>query len=539
MIKHIILLSGHISSGKSTLADKLVGFYGGHLFKTNEILKKLDFKKHRLAERRNLQNLGQRLDNKSDGQWVQIKLLDFINNLENINELSEIIVVDSVRIEKQIDWIRKAFGNIVVHIHLTAEKSELSKRYLKRKNKISELKRFDEVLKNRTEKNVAKLSSKADVVISTDRCTPEDVFVRTCTQLKLDHHTVVPLVDVIIGGQYGSEGKGNVAAYIAPEYKVLVRVGGPNAGHKVYGEPIRTFRHLPSGTEQAPNAIIILGPGAVINPEVLFKEIAMVGGINHKRLSIDPNAMIIRQSDIENEKQHLTASISSTGQGVGAATARKITDRGKKADPVKTAKDIDELKPFVRPTGPILQRAYSQLDPILLEGTQGTTLSLHHGPYPYVTSRDTTVTGCLAEAGIAPRRVRKVILVCRTYPIRVGGNSGPMSKKISYQELSRRSGIPISELKQAEKTSTTNKQRRISEFDWAQLRQSVILNAPTDIALTFADYLDVKNREARRFEQLTEGTIRFIEEIQKLAKAPVSLISTRFHYRSVIDRRSW
>src|SRR6266481_3829376 len=116
-------------------------------------------------------------------------------------------------------------------------------------------------------------------------------------------------------------------------------------------------------------------------------------------------------------------------------------------------------------------------------------LSIHHGVYPYVTSRDTSVAGCLSEAGISPSRVRKVIMVCRTYPIRVqnpnGGTSGPMSREISWAEISRRSRIPLRNFKKTEKTSTTNRDRRVSEFDWALLRKAAAVNGPTDIALTF------------------------------------------------------
>jgi adenylosuccinate synthase len=179
-----------------------------------------------------------------------------------------------------------------------------------------------------------------------------------------------------------------------------------------------------------------------------------------------------------------------------------------------------------------------------LEGTQGTGLSLYHGSYPHVTSRDTTVAGCLAEAGISPHWVRKVVMVCRTYPIRVQNpsataSSGPMSQEITLTEISRRSGISLSELQKTETTSTTGRKRRISEFDWGLLRRAAFLNAPTDIALTFVDYLNKANQDARRFEQLTDETLRFIQEVERVAGAPVSLISTRFHTRSIIDRRAW
>jgi adenylosuccinate synthase len=176
---------------------------------------------------------------------------------------------------------------------------------------------------------------------------------------------------------------------------------------------------------------------------------------------------------------------------------------------------------------------------ILLEGTQGISLSIHHGSYPYVTSRDTTVAGCLADAGIAPSRVRRLIMVCRTYPIRVGGPSGPLTIELTYEELARRSGIPVEELKKTELTTRTRKQRRLAEFDWEQLHRSAILNGPTDIALTFLDYICIENRHAHRFEQLTPDTLRFVEEVERVSGVQVSLVSTAFNWRNVIDRRSW
>jgi adenylosuccinate synthase len=197
------------------------------------------------------------------------------------------------------------------------------------------------------------------------------------------------------------------------------------------------------------------------------------------------------------------------------------------------------LKPFVRDTYEIIERECSRGHRILLEGTQGTGLSLYHGHYPHVTSRDTTVSGCMAESGIAPGRVRRVIMVCRTYPIRVGGPSGYMSQEISFEEIQARSGVPLEEMRDKEKGSVSGTQRRISEFDWVQFQKAVFLNAPTDIALTFSDYISIKNRDARRFEQLTPETLRFIESVETVASVPVSLISTRFDSRSIIDRRSW
>jgi adenylosuccinate synthase len=249
--------------------------------------------------------------------------------------------------------------------------------------------------------------------------------------------------------------------------------------------------------------------------------------------------MIIEPEDVAEEKR-LLDTISSTAQGVGAALARKIVGRGGKLTlVVRLAKDVPELRPFIRDSQALLEKTFVRGEHVLLEGTQGTTLGLHHGLYPWVTSRETTVARCLADAGIASTRVRRVVMVCRTYPIRVGGPSGRMELEISYKELAARSGLNEDDLKATEKTTTTNKLRRFAEFDWEQLHRSTLLNGPTDIALTFVDYLSKQNRNAFRFDQLQLETVRFIDEVERVSGVPVSLISTNFNWRNIIDRRSW
>jgi adenylosuccinate synthase len=483
-------------------------------------------------------SIGEHLDTETNGKWI----LDGIKGTLKVEASKVSAIIDSVRTKGQISSIRRAYGSRrVVHIHLTAEPAELEWRYKRRpRTGFSEFKTYNEVLKDRTESKIEELAQLADVVIRTDRCVVNDVVVRAASHLSLYGKRYDRLVDVIIGGQFGSEGKGNIVQYLAPEYDYLVRVGGPNAGHTVYEEPEpHVFHLLPSGTRSS-EANLILGPGAVLNVDTVLKEIAQCQ-VDNNRLFIDPQAMIIERSDIRKEKK-LVKEIGSTGQGVGYATSRRIL---RKANSVRLARDITALRPFIRSSLEVLEDAFSAGQRILLEGTQGTGLSLYHGNYPYVTSRDTTVSGCLAEAGISPSRVRKIIMACRSYPIRVGnpkdhGNtSGPMSQEITFSELSRRTGIPLRTFKEKELTSTTRRPRRVAEFDWLLLRRAASLNAPTDVALTFADYVDTQNEGARRFEQLTRETIQFIEEIERVASAPVSLISTRFDFRNIIDRRNW
>jgi adenylosuccinate synthase len=542
-MKRLILLSGPVSSGKTTLARSLVDHFGVRQIKTRLLIVAAT---NAPDDRAALQAAGEQLDAADNGKWLADAVAREAEALEDDAEA----VVDSVRIAGQIDAIRSEFGTRVLHVHITGDETELEVRYEERKRLGAagrELPTYAQVRENPTEHQVGELEKIADVVVDTNRCTAEDVLVRVASHLGYYGRGTQRLVDVLVGGQWGSEGKGHIASYLAPEYSVLVRVGGPNAGHKVYrhDDQIHAFYHLPSGTLHAPEADIVLGPGAVVYVPKLLQEIADAK-VTADRLSIDPQAMIIEDADREFESTTLKTTIASTGQGVGAATARKVLRGAYPGGPaVRLARDVPDLAPYCRQTRPILDRVFRQGKRVFLEGTQGTGLSLHHGDYKWVTSRDTTVSGCLADAGIAPSRVRRIVMVCRTYPIRVqnpdtpGEHSGDMGKEISWNVVADRSNIPIADFQSTEKTTTTNRDRRVAEFSWALLRHATSLNGPTDIALSFADYIDIANKDARRFEQLTSETIQFIEEVERVSSAPVSLISTRFEKRSIIDRRRW
>jgi adenylosuccinate synthase len=526
----IVVVSGPVAGGKSHLARALQDRFDGERLSTRELLMT------RLAPtqpptRKTLQQIGAQLDTETNGRWVVDRLSRRIYQSE-----SGLVIIDAARVAGQIEGIREAFGRAVRHVHITASPQTCAMRYEERRSRpdIEEADSYDEVMADPTEAAIDSLRPMADIAIDTDLDGPDDVVIRVAAQLGLLDRKHAPCVDVIVGGEYGSEGKGNIAFHLAPEYDLLIRVGGPNAAHKVYLPSGEIFTHfsLPSGT-QAGQAELAIGPGAVIYPPELLSEIARCD-VSEERLSIDPKAMVIETADKELEAADLKTRIGSTASGTGSATARRVM-RG--AD-VRLAREVEDLHPYVRSTAEILERAYTAHKRIMLEGTQGSGLSLHHGPYPFVTSRDTTVAGCLAEAGVAPARVRKVIMVVRSYPIRVGGKSGDMTCELNWSDIEHRSGL--AGLAEKELTSKTNRLRRVGEFEWDLLRRGALLNAPTDIALTFADYLSSKNAEAWRFEQLTEDTIRFVDEIERVTGARVSLISTGFMpHRGVIDRRSW
>jgi adenylosuccinate synthase len=544
-MKFLFVLSGPVGVGKSAFCREFESRLGAARLSTRTILTERGFPDDRGA----LQAAGEQLDKDTDGKWVADSAAAYVQNLPE----DGILLVDSARIAKQIEYLRHAYGQKVCHVHLTASIEILRQRYLKRDRKLREFDTYDELKQNKTEANIEQLGAIADVRIVTDRLDPKSVLALAVAGRGLYPTEPERLVDVIVGAQYGSEGKGNICSYLASDYDVLVRVGGPNAGHWAsIPEPIK-YIQLPSGTAANPTAKILIGAGATISIPTILQEITE-RGLTPDRLSIDPNAMIIENSDIDFENQNLEV-IGSTKKGVGAATARKIL-RGDQTphlgSVVRLARNSDELKPFIRSVGIELENAYANGQRIMLEGTQGTDLSLHHATYsvadptyPHVTSRDTTASGCLADAGISPLRVRRVVMVTRTYPIRVGGTSGPMGREIDFETVSARSGLPVEEIAGTEVGTVSGKTRRIAELDWEQVRRSAVINGATDIALTFADYLSSRNQSARRFEQLTAETQAFIAEIERVTNAPVSLISTRFvkddtaDRRGIIDRRSW
>ncbi len=319
MIQRLILISGPVSSGKSTLSHDLADRFGFAVYRTRKWLGRRLREESR--DRANLQQEGDRLDVQTRGRWVLEELTKELPALAD-----EVVVLDSVRTRDQIEALRDAFGPIVTHIHVTAPLEVLRKRYdQRRKRELRDLADYEQVRQNQTEQHVDALRDVADIVIDTNRCTNEDVLIRAASHLRLYGNNSAGYVDVLVGGQYGSEGKGQIAGYISKEYDLLVRVGGPNAGHKVYEHP-KPFTHhlLPSGTRKS-DARLLIGPGAVLDLAVLLDEIAECR-VDVERLRIDRHALIITDKDKADEGA-LVKGIGSTGQGVGAATARRIMQR--------------------------------------------------------------------------------------------------------------------------------------------------------------------------------------------------------------------
>ncbi|MGO7545442.1 adenylosuccinate synthetase [Rhizobium leguminosarum] len=531
-MKQIIVLSGPIAVGKTAFSDELMRRYPCEKVSTRKYIIKV---KQVPNERGPLQVAGAELDQETGGAWVS----DAVNEA-SANTDKDFLLLDCARIPAQVELLRERFGRENVHhIHLTAPPEVLEERYNSRPAHLGELPTYHEAKADSIEADIGRLAEIANVVVSTEKSD-----IRSCVTFATAGwlSTAPPraYVDLFVGGQWGSEGKGNICALLAKEYDVLVRVGGPNAGHKVQ-DPEYTYRQLPSGTGSNQAAEIYIAAGSTISLATLSGELDDHPWLKEAGFIIDPQAMIIEQEDIAFEERLLDG-ISSTKQGVGAAAARKILGRGVDLGwmpKVRLAQNIPELEKYLGNVRDKIELALTSGKKVMLEGTQGTDLSIHHGSYPHVTSRETSAVGCLSDAGIPFTRLRKVVVVARTYPIRVGGPSGPMGITVTFDEISLRSGLPTEAISKTEIGSVSGKTRRIAEFDWEQIRRSAYWNGASDIALTFVDYLGAENVSASTFEELNDTARQFISDIERVCGVPVSLVSKGFGRNGLIDRRTW
>lgn len=322
---------------------------------------------------------------------------------------------------------------------------------------------------------------------------------------------------VVVGGQYGSEGKGKMVSWLCRNRPIsaCIRTGGPNAGHTVdFAGRKHISRQLPSGYVQ-PGVNLIIGPGGMIDVPLLVGEVEKLEGMGYDiwgRLMVDPMAAIVPgDACFEEVSGGFSDRFGSTQTGTGWTTAMRIL---RNADKLRLAKDHERLRSRLHNTAAYCHSILNIGHQVILEGTQGFGLSmLHGGHWPYCTSRDTSVLGFLSEAGISYNHVSTVIQVIRTYPIRVGGNSGPIRKEIDWPTVHERCGMP-EELRAPEITSVTKKVRRVGEFDWELLHRSTMINQPNYFAVHGLDYLCWANRGVTEASGLTEETLHFLELIR-------------------------
>lgn len=333
-------------------------------------------------------------------------------------------------------------------------------------------------------------------------------------------------IDIVVGGQFGDEGKGQICAHLVKDqmdagepYKFAVRVGGSNAEHRFVtpdGER-HTGRVLPVAGWVDPRIRMVLGAGHMIRLDSLareIKELEVIYGDQIKRIFIDAQAGVINLDHVAKGGK-AAAFRGSTHQGTGQAVAHKVVRDGE----FKTAKDYPELYEYIGAsidTVELMDGWMRDGETGLLEGSQGALLSLNHGYYPFCTSKDVTPAALLAEAGIPTGRVRDIWAVYRIVSMRVPGNSGPSDgRELNWDDLEAAIATTIPE--EAKRQTDSGDLERIFLWSWKEFKKSVALIGPTHMALTFCDWWP--------FLRVTDGTSLedHIAKMEDLASCPVSI----------------
>lgn len=328
---------------------------------------------------------------------------------------------------------------------------------------------------------------------------------------------------VVVCGFFGDTGKGKIISYLALKDRISIaaRAGvGPNAGHTVvYGDKTYKMRMLPSAFVNEKTRLLI-GPGVTVSPEVLLREVELTG--SHDRTGVDPQCAIIEPRHIEADKKgYLVTQIQTTGTGTGPCNAERALRS------VKLARDMQELKSFLTDVPLEVNSAVNRGENVLIEGTQGTYLSLYHGTYPYCTSKDVTASAACSDVGIGPKKVDDVIIVFKAYTTRVGG--GPLPNEISWEDAERRGWAEIA--------AVTGRRRRAAPFNFELAKRAVMLNSATQAAVTKIDAVFPECKGLKSYSELPKEARDFIEKIDREIGIPITLIGTGPEALEVVDRR--
>lgn len=332
-------------------------------------------------------------------------------------------------------------------------------------------------------------------------------------------------VSIIVGAQWGDEGKGKIVDMLSEKIDIVARYqGGANAGHTVViGDKTYVLHLIPSGIFQK-NVQCVIGNGVVIDPVALMEEIEMIRSFGIKidgRLFISHNAHLIMPYHklLDNIREQGEQKIGTTGRGIGPAyidkymrtgirvvdlldrkilrekLTRNIEEKNQILSKVygRTEIDIDKIvneyqefdkkiDPFITDTSALLNNALRKKKKILAEGAQGALLDVDHGTYPFVTSSNPTSGGACTGLGIPPTSVKSIIGIVKAYSTRVGNGPFPTELNDTTGEELRKIGHEFG--------ATTGRPRRCGWLDMVSLKYSLMVNGISEIALTKLDVLD-------------------------------------------------
>lgn len=318
---------------------------------------------------------------------------------------------------------------------------------------------------------------------------------------------------MVVGGFWGDEGKGKISCAIAKQKNAAaaVRAGtGPNAGHTVvYRDQTYKLRLMPSGFV-AEDAKILIGAGVLVHIDILLKEIELTGVKD--RFIIDNHTGIITDEHIEQEKEnnYLMGDIGSTGSGSGLANVARVLRK------MKLAKEYDVLKQYLGDVSEIVNNLLDEKKTVVVEGSQATFLSLYHGTYPYVTSKDVCASAALSDIGVGPTRADEVVVVFKAFITRVG--EGELEGELPPEEVEKRGW--------QEYGTVTGRLRRAAPFNYELAKKAVRLNGATALAITKMDILFPELEGATDFSEVKGEALEFVEKIEKETGVKVKYLST-------------
>lgn len=326
-------------------------------------------------------------------------------------------------------------------------------------------------------------------------------------------------ITIVQGAQYGSEAKGAIAGYLCEKegVDVAVRTGATNAGHTVYykGKPYK-MQQLPVGWVN-PDVKLVLGAGTLIDPEILDREVAMVNEAMPEqnvrdRLWIDYHAGLhLAQHAVRSRESGRHERIGATGKGCSEALIDRIRGRGEGAATFEQTGYSSGYHTL--DTASALNHWYDQGQKILLEGTQGTMLDINLGPYPYTTHKPTGAAQWLMECGLSPALPLDIVLVVRTFPIRVAGNSGPLPLEMSWTQLAYQINA---------KRSKLGFDPIVSQEDLNTFEEAVRLSASSYSVPTWSDGLDMHSWSSRIRLEYAEAASRLHQTAFKICGPEVT-----------------
>ncbi|WP_415309951.1 adenylosuccinate synthetase [Candidatus Nitrosocosmicus sp. FF01] len=329
---------------------------------------------------------------------------------------------------------------------------------------------------------------------------------------------------VTVGGFYGDEGKGKIVAYLSikDNIDIAARGGvGPNAGHTfIQNGKEYKVRMLPSAVLNS-NTRLLIGSGVLVEPTILLKEIQTFNTTD--RTFVDFQCGIIEKIHQDNDKnnEHLKKVIGTTGSGTGPANADRALRN------IKLAKDIPEIALYLEDVSNSINHSIDNNEKVLIEGTQGTFLSLFHGTYPFVTSKDVTASAICSDVGVGPKKVDDVIIVFKSYVTRVG--EGPLNCEITSEQARDKNWLEFG--------SVTGRQRRSAPFDYDLAKKAIQINSATQIALTKLDVVYPQAKGIKDFSSLSQEAKDFVSNIESETGLPVTIIGTGAEIMDTIDRR--